>query len=244
MQAISRSTSLSASLYSSIAVKDGLYLLALKKRIQSFETKCLGNLLRISYLEHKTQDQRLGAKQDQLGAQDTRSTTGCKAGSTWSTRHKTNDWVQSRINLEHKTQDQRLGAKQDQLGTQDTRSTTGCKAGSTWNTRHKTNDWVQSRINFLLGPQEPLLATVERQKIAWFRHVTRHDSLSKTILQGTLEGGRRRGRQRKCCMDNIKEWTSLPMPELPTRACCRKDWKRISVESSRVSLRRSNRSKD
>ena len=45
-------------------------------------------------------------------------------------------------------------------------------------------------------------------KIAWFGHVTRHDSLSKTILQDTLEGGRRRGRQRKCWMDNIKMWTS------------------------------------
>ena len=33
-------------------------------------------------------------------------------------------------------------------------------------------------------------------------------SLSKTILQGTLEGERRRGRQRKCWIDNIKEWTS------------------------------------
>ena len=41
-------------------------------------------------------------------------------------------------------------------------------------------------------------------------HVTRYDSLSKTILRGTFEGGRRRGRQRKCWMEDIKEWTSLP----------------------------------
>ena len=33
--------------------------------------------------------------------------------------------------------------------------------------------------------------------------------------------------QRKCWMDSIKEWTSLPMPELLTTASCRKDWKRI-----------------
>ena len=37
--------------------------------------------------------------------------------------------------------------------------------------------------------QEPLLATVERQKLAWFGHVTSHDSLFQTIRQGTLEGG-------------------------------------------------------
>ena len=33
---------------------------------------------------------------------------------------------------------------------------------------HKTNDWVRSKINFLVGPQESLLATVERRKLAWF----------------------------------------------------------------------------
>ena len=70
---------------------------------------------------------------------------------------------------------------------------------------HKTNDWVPSKINFPVVPQEPLLATVQRRKLAWFGHVTRHDSLSKTILQGTLEGGRCIGLQRKCWMNNIKE---------------------------------------
>ena len=109
---------------------------------------------------------------------------------------------------------------------------------------HKTNDWVRGKINFLVDPQEPLLATVKRRKLAWFVHVTCHDSLSKTILQGTLEGGRSRGRQRKCWMVNIKEWTSLSMPELLARASCRKDWKRISVESSLVSPRRPYRSRD
>ena len=42
---------------------------------------------------------------------------------------------------------------------------------------HKTNDWVPSKISFLVCPQEPLLATVERRKLACFGHVTRHDSL-------------------------------------------------------------------
>ena len=63
-------------------------------------------------------------------------------------------------------------------------------------------------------------------------HVTCHGSLSKTILQGTSEGGRHRGQQRKCWMNNIKVWTSLPMPELLTGASCRKEWKSVSAESS------------
>ena len=60
---------------------------------------------------------------------------------------------------------------------------------------------------------------------------------------GTLEGGRYSGQQRKCCMDNIKEWTSLPMPELLTMAS-RKRWKRIYAESSVVSLRQPDWSRD
>ena len=97
---------------------------------------------------------------------------------------------------------------------------------------HKTNDWVLSKINVLVGPLEALLAIVKRQKLSWFGNVTRHDSLSKTIIQGTWEGGRRRGRQKKCWMDNIEEWTYLPMPELLTRASCRKGWRSISAEPS------------
>ena len=102
---------------------------------------------------------------------------------------------------------------------------------------HETNDWVRSMIHFLLGTQKPLLATVRRRKLAWFRYAKCHDRLSKTILQGTLEVGQRCGRRRKCWMDNIKEWTSLPMPELLTMASCRKDWKRVYTESSLMSTR-------
>ena len=71
--------------------------------------------------------------------------------------------------------------------------------------KYKTHDWVRIKISFHVGPQEPLPVTVKRRKLAWFGHVTCHDSLFKTILQGTLKGGRRRGRQRKCWMDNTKE---------------------------------------
>ena len=54
---------------------------------------------------------------------------------------------------------------------------------------HKINDWMRSKINLVVGPQKPLLATVKRRKLASFGHVTRHNSLSKIILQGTLECG-------------------------------------------------------
>ena len=66
---------------------------------------------------------------------------------------------------------------------------------------HQINDWVWSKSSLFVGPQEPLLANGKRRKLASFEQVTRHNSLSKTIL---LEGGRRRDRQRKCWMDNSK----------------------------------------
>ena len=89
--------------------------------------------------------------------------------------------------------------------------------------QYKTNNCVCSKINFLVGPKEPLLATVKRWELAQFGHVTHRDNLSKNILQGTLECGRHRGRQRKHWMDNIEERTSLQMPELLKMAFCRKD---------------------
>ena len=109
----------------------------------------------------------------------------------------------------------------------------------------KTNDWVRSKINSLVGQREPLPATVSRLKLARVRQVTRHNSLSRTILRGTLEGGARRGRQWKCWMDNIKKRTSLPMPGLLTRDLLQKrpeeDLCRIVP---RVPSRRPNRSRD
>ena len=54
---------------------------------------------------------------------------------------------------------------------------------------HKTNNWVQSRVNSLVSPQEPLLATVKRRKLAWFRHVICYDNLSKLYFRAPWRVG-------------------------------------------------------
>ena len=69
---------------------------------------------------------------------------------------------------------------------------------------HITNEEVKARIGNAIGPYEDLLTTMKRRKLKWFGHVTRSSGLAKTILQGTVQGGRRRGRQRKRWEDNIK----------------------------------------
>ena len=109
---------------------------------------------------------------------------------------------------------------------------------------HKTNNWMRSKISSFMGPQEPLLAPVKKFETCMVRacHTLQHPPQNQP--PGHLGGGPRRGRHEKCWIDNIKKWTSLPMPELPTRASCRKDWKRISAESFPMSFRRPIRSRD
>jgi len=61
----------------------------------------------------------------------------------------------------------------------------------------RTNDFVRQKIRDLVGRREPLLATVKRRKLAFFGHSIRRNSLTKTIIQGSVEGQRRRGRPKK-----------------------------------------------
>ena len=79
--------------------------------------------------------------------------------------------------------------------------------GISWKDR-KTDEFVQRGIKARAGQQENLLGIVKRRQLAWFGHISRHNSLAKTVLQGTLEGGRKRGRQVKCWADNLQERTS------------------------------------
>lgn len=97
---------------------------------------------------------------------------------------------------------------------------------------HRTNDYVRQLVTTHAGAQEPLLSTVKRRKLAWYGHVTRHTSLSKTILQGTVEGKRRRGRQRKSWMDNIKEWTGCSFQTLLRSAEDRERWRSLTAQAS------------
>ena len=62
---------------------------------------------------------------------------------------------------------------------------------------HVTNEEVRAKIQQAIGPHEDLLTVVKRRKLQWYGHVSRLTGQAKTILQGTMKGGRRQGRQRK-----------------------------------------------
>ena len=74
---------------------------------------------------------------------------------------------------------------------------------------HVTNKEVRAKIQQAIGPHEDLLTSVKRRKLQWYGHVSRSSGLAKTILQGTVKGGRRQGGQSKRWEDNIREWTGL-----------------------------------
>ena len=70
---------------------------------------------------------------------------------------------------------------------------------------HATNEEVRAKIQQAIGPHEDLLTIVKRRKLQWYGHVSRSSGLAKTILQGTVKGGRRQGRRRKRWEDNIRK---------------------------------------
>ena len=78
---------------------------------------------------------------------------------------------------------------------------------------HITNNEVRRKVRKEIGPYMELLNIVKTRKLKWYGHTTRTLGLAKTILQGTVQGGRRRGRQRKRWEDNISEWTGLALSE-------------------------------
>ena len=74
---------------------------------------------------------------------------------------------------------------------------------------HVTNEEVRAKIQKATGLHEDLLTIVKRCKQQWYGHVSRSSGLAKTILHGTVKGGRRQGKQRKRWEDNIREGTGL-----------------------------------
>ena len=96
---------------------------------------------------------------------------------------------------------------------------------------HITNEEVRSRIRKANGPYEELMSTVKRRKMKWYGHVTRASGLAKTFLQGTVWGGRRRGRQRKRWEDNIRDWTGLDLSDAVRRAEEREEWRLLVAMS-------------
>ena len=102
---------------------------------------------------------------------------------------------------------------------------------------HVTEEEVRAEIQLATGPHEDLLTIVKRRKLQWYEHVSRSSGLAKIILQGTVKGGRRQGRQRKRWEDNIREWTGLEFAKFQRAVENREQWRKLVAKSSVVPQR-------
>ena len=102
---------------------------------------------------------------------------------------------------------------------------------------HVTNEEVRAKIQQAIGPHEDLLTIIKRRKLQWYGHVSRSSGLTKTILQGTVKGGRRQGGQRKRWEDNIREWTGLEFGKSQKAVENREKWRNLVAKSSVVPQR-------
>ena len=105
------------------------------------------------------------------------------------------------------------------------------------NISYITNEEVRRKIQTAIGEYDELLTLVKKRKLRWFGHVSRSSGLAKTILQGTVKGKRKRGRQKKRLEDNIQEWTGMDFASSTRTAQNRTRWKGIVANLSVVPRR-------
>ena len=105
------------------------------------------------------------------------------------------------------------------------------------NKDYVTNEEVRAKIQQAIGPHEDLQTIVKRRKLQWYGHVSRSSGLAKTILQSTVKGGRRQGRQRKRWEDNIREWTGPEFAKSQRAVENREKLRKLVAKSSVVPQR-------
>ena len=96
---------------------------------------------------------------------------------------------------------------------------------------HVTNEEVRAKIQQAVEPHEDLLTIVKRRKLQRYGHVSRSSGQAKTILQGTMKGERRQGRQRKRWEDNIRKWPGLEFAKSQREVENRGKWRKLVAKS-------------
>ena len=76
-------------------------------------------------------------------------------------------------------------------------------------TERVTNGEVPRRV----GQDRALLGQVKSRKLKYFGHVTKHNSLEKDIMLGSMLGTRRQGGLTRQWLDNITQWFAFGLQD-------------------------------
>ena len=87
-----------------------------------------------------------------------------------------------------------------------------------------------------LGVKRQLLGELVKRKLTYLGHILRGSgsALTLQIIEGKVEGKRKRGRQKKQWMDNIREWTGLNLVQAKRRAQDRTAWRKEIMRCVRM----------
>ena len=96
---------------------------------------------------------------------------------------------------------------------------------------HRSNEYVNRQI----GKRVPLCQKIDKMKLQYFGHIARRegDNLEEIIVQGHVEGKRKRGRQKLRWSDVIKEITGLDVCTASRYAQDRDGWNVIICRSTK-----------
>ena len=78
------------------------------------------------------------------------------------------------------------------------------------------------------GERKRLIGKINAQTLAYFGHIARrHESLEKVILQGKIDGSRRRGRPKAWWLDRIKTLVGHSTQDIYRHTADRSKWRAI-----------------
>ena len=98
-------------------------------------------------------------------------------------------------------------------------------------TERKTNASVLEQ----LGAKAPqLLNLIKKQKLSYFGHIKRHNTLEKLFLEGTCEGRRGRGRPRRRWTQDIGDWMGVSIVEAGRQALERGEFRQAVWEATSI----------